>query len=102
MTASVEFNIGLAEHDGPVYLIPLSAIALDAVTPEAEAGREAPVYVVREGTLAIRKVRIGDVRDNELEVYAGLEVGDLVVSAGVPFLYEGMSVEIWTGSLVDG
>ncbi len=102
MTASVVFNIGLAEREGPVYLIPLSAIALDAVTPEAQAGSEAPVYVVSDGTLTIRKVRIGDVRDNELEVYAGLNAGDLVVSAGVPFLHEGMRVELWTGSLVDG
>ena len=102
MTASVIFNIGLAEHDGPVYLIPLSAIALDVVTPGAQTESKAPVYVVQDGTLAVRTVRIGDVRDNELEVYAGLDAGDLVVSAGVPFLHEGMAVEVWNGSLVDG
>ncbi len=101
MTASVTFNIGLAEQEGPVYLIPLSAIAIDAI-PNPAAGVEAPVYVVADGQLTTRMVRIGDVRDNELEVYAGLNAGDLVVSAGVPFLFDGMPVAIWNGDLVDG
>ena len=42
------------------------------------------------------------VRDNELEVYEGLNDGDLVVSAGVAFLNEGMAVEIWDGELTGG
>ncbi len=102
MTASVVFNIGLADHEGPVYLIPLSAVALDAAPPEPAESAEGPVYIVVDGKLITRTVRFGDVRDNELEVYSGLAAGDLVVSAGVPFLYDGMEVVIWNGELVDG
>ena len=41
---------------------------------------------------------VGDLRGNELEVYQGLEPGELVVTAGVAFLRDGMKVEVWTSN----
>ncbi len=35
-------------------------------------------------------------RGNEIEVYDGLEPGDLIVSAGVAFLRDGMNATAWT------
>jgi RND family efflux transporter MFP subunit len=100
MTATVQFSFG-GSSETPVYLIPLSALALGAGMPEDRADDEAPLYVIADGRLEKRTVRIGDVRGNELEVYEGLEAGALIVSAGVPFLHEGMAVEVWNGALVD-
>ena len=38
---------------------------------------------------------VGDLRGNMLEVHSGLQPGDQVVSAGVPFLRDQMKVELW-------
>ena len=101
MSASVSFGFDYnIEQDQPVYLIPLSAIATDS----AETAREeAPIFIVNENnTLEIRQITIGSVRGNELAVFDGLEAGDRVVVAGVPFLNEGQTVSIWSGGLSDG
>ena len=104
MTASVQFNFANTQDDTPVFLIPLSALALDvAILQEGEVSAErTPVFVVENETLLTRTISIGNVRGNELEVFDGLSPGDLLVSAGVPFLHEGMNVAVWTGDLVDG
>ncbi len=101
MTASVQFNLGAASDD-PVYLIPLSALAVSTALPDAPAEDIVPVFVVAGDTLEKRAVTVGDIRGNELEVYGGLQPGELVVSAGVAFLHEGMQVAIWQGGLADG
>ncbi|MCL6416726.1 efflux RND transporter periplasmic adaptor subunit [Aestuariirhabdus sp. Z084] len=112
MTASVTFNFDKYLDGRTAYLIPLSAIAIEfgsvrKATEERSQTKEniAPVYVVAEdGTLKVRNLLIGDLRGNYLEVYEGLEAGDKVVSAGVTFLREGMTVELWTPEqgLTDG
>jgi multidrug efflux pump subunit AcrA (membrane-fusion protein) len=44
----------------------------------------------------VRQIVVGDLRGNMLEVHSGLQPGDKVVSAGVPFLRDQMKVELWT------
>lgn len=100
MTAGVTFN--LSDSDGElVYLIPVSAIAIDVglardASP-TNTPTSAPVLVFNEESslLELRIVEFGDLRGNDLEVVNGLSEGDKIVSAGVPFLREGQQVEEW-------
>jgi len=101
MTAGVTFRPTDPLGEETVYLIPISAVAIEVglaagsmVDPQ---DKSAPVFVFDEddGTLQVRTVRIGDIRGNYLEVIDGLQEGDRIVSAGVPFLREGQTVEEW-------
>jgi RND family efflux transporter MFP subunit len=106
ISASVQFAFSREDGGaGPVYLIPLSAIAVDAAiaSGQQDGSGDAMVYVVGpDERLVLRAVRIGTARGDDLEVFSGLEAGERVVVAGVPFLSEGMRVSIWRGGLGDG
>jgi RND family efflux transporter MFP subunit len=107
MTASVTFNFDEYLDGRNVYLIPLSAIAIEigvisnARAPDEDSSqRTAPVFVIGpDNQLQVREIAVGDLRGNQLEVYDGLEPGEKIVSAGVAFLREGMTVELWTPEL---
>ena len=104
MTASVTFNFDEYLEGKTVYLIPLSAIAVDTrqIRPDSNSVPEenranAPVYVITEsGELELRLIEVGGLRGNQVEVYDGLEAGEKIVSAGVALLREGMTVELWS------
>jgi multidrug efflux pump subunit AcrA (membrane-fusion protein) len=104
MTASVTFNFNDYLEGRTAYMIPLSAIALDpgpsnddTVTPVEGSYRTATVYVFDPATSQVnaRKVQVGDLRGNSVEVFAGLQPGDKIVSAGIAFLRDQMTVELW-------
>lgn len=104
MTASVTFNFNDYLEGRTVYMLPLSAIALDPAardvvteTPEASAHKTASVFVFdpSTGEVDARTIEVGDLRGNSVEVFSGLQPGDKVVSAGVAFLRDGMKVELW-------
>ncbi len=103
MTASVEFSFDAYLEGQTVYLIPLSAIAIDVglVSDHTYHATEVPVFVFDEaaGRVRVRKVRIGGLRGSQLEVYEGLEPGEKVISAGVSFLRDGMEAELWSKEL---
>ena len=102
MTASVTFLFDDYLSEREAYLIPISAVAIDAgmlsandqLDPES---RLAPVFVLNTETsqLELRRLVVGDLRGNEFEVFEGLQEGDLVVSAGVAFAREGMKAVRW-------
>ena len=106
MTASVTFNFRAYLGERVAYLIPLSAIAIEAglrasgkPPPTSVSSRnEAPVFVYDSaaGEVRLRQVVVGDLRGNEIEVYEGLQPGDQVVSAGVAFLRHRMAAQVWT------
>ncbi len=103
MTASVEFSFDAYLEGQTVYLIPLSAIAIDVglVAGHPYHPMEVPVFVFDEaaGRVRVRKVRIGGLRGSQLEVYEGLEPGEKVISAGVSFLRDDMEAELWSKEL---
>jgi RND family efflux transporter MFP subunit len=100
MSARVTFNFSQYSDDRTTYLIPLSAVAIDAglLAGKSAQDPEAQVFVFDEaaGRARIRNVRVGGLRGNQLEVFEGLEPGDEVISAGVPFLHDGMEVRRWS------
>lgn len=104
MTASVTFNFDQYLDGRTVYLVPLASIAIEygLIRRSREVGdatprQTVPMFVVDDNNrLRVKDVVVGDLRGNLLEVYEGLEAGDKIVSAGVAFLREGMTVELWT------
>lgn len=104
MTASVTFNFNEYLEGRTAYMIPLSALSLDPAArdvdteaPEAGSTKTVSVFVFdpSTGQVNARNVEVGDLRGNSVEVFAGLQPGDKVVSAGVAFLRDGMKVELW-------
>lgn len=104
VSALVALNISGGRQEDKLYLIPLSALALDAGMLEAQKEgmnsqeRSAPVFrfLPESSTIELIQVQVGDIRGNELEVYQGLQEGDLIVVAGVAFLRDGMTANKWS------
>jgi RND family efflux transporter MFP subunit len=74
MTANVVFN---PAADGNLVLLPLSALA--------RGGNDAAVWIVdpRTSQVKLRKVAIGQFREDGVTITSGLAGGDVVVTAGV-------------------
>jgi RND family efflux transporter MFP subunit len=85
MTATVAFAIPLAE---PVITLPLQALVVDGGATHAwrfDAG---------SGTVRRARVDVGNVAGNEVVVAAGLQPGDVVVTAGAHQLKDGQKVRL--------
>ncbi|WP_158306781.1 efflux RND transporter periplasmic adaptor subunit [Alteromonas naphthalenivorans] len=95
MTAQVTFNYGEAA-DASVYLIPITALDVRIpVENESSLEKEVPVFVLKDGVAQRRKLTFRDIRGNKLEVIDGLSPGDVLITAGVPFINEGQKVKAW-------
>ena len=86
-TASVDFSAFESEAAG-IY-VPVAAVT-------AANDLSAKVWVVDEVgmTLQTRPVTVGEMRGSLIEIADGLERGERIVVAGVPFLHEGMDVTL--------
>lgn len=83
MTANVAVaNSGTAA----VVYIPLTAIYQTGDIPN--------VWVIKEGVVSLRPVRVGVFGDGKIQVLEGLQDGDVIVTAGVQKLREGQKVRI--------
>jgi len=69
-----------------IATIPLSAIYQTGSTPN--------VWVVENNTVSLRSVTVGPFGDNQVEILAGLQNGDVVITAGVHKLQEGQKVRV--------
>jgi len=92
MTAEVTFSVprfegGLVELEG--FLIPIAA-----AFAEADNRFSAFVYDPDTSTVSKRPIRTGGVRDNDVAVIEGLAEGDIIATAGVPFLKDGQQVTL--------
>jgi RND family efflux transporter MFP subunit len=78
---------------GRGFLVPLSVLA-------PEGGKELQgtiavfLYDTASSTVKKRKINVGGVRDNHLVVIEGLNVGDILASAGVSYLVDGQKVRL--------
>lgn len=82
MTSSVIIT-GLAEQQATAY-IPLSAIYQTGDTPS--------VWVVNDGVVHLRSIKVGAFGDNQVQMLEGLKNGEIFVTAGVHKLSEGLKV----------
>ena len=84
MTASVTLKNN-TNSDSAIF-IPLSAIYQTGDTPN--------VWVVDDkGVLRLTKVKVGEFKDDKIQVITGLKDGDIIVKAGVHELSEGLKVK---------
>jgi multidrug efflux pump subunit AcrA (membrane-fusion protein) len=92
MTAEVSFSVprfegGLVEIEG--FMIPIAA-----AFAEADDSFSVFVYDPETSTVSKRPIRTGGVRDNDVAVLEGLEEGEIIATAGVPFLTDGQQVTL--------
>lgn len=94
---SAELKIGLrkGQPNSQRVLIPTSAVDLRFFKTIDRLEAKVFVYDPVTSKLKLVKVKVEDIRDNELEVSGGLKLGDHVVVAGVAFLNEGQQVKLW-------
>jgi membrane fusion protein, multidrug efflux system len=89
MTASVALRV---DDEAAGVVVPLTALT------ESEGGPA--VFVVDAANEAVRKtpVGMGGIAENGVNIVDGLHAGDVVVTAGVQFLRDGMRVRLPTGA----
>ena len=94
MSAEVVFSFASA-GTGKAFVVPLTA-----VQPDPGPGAEAFVYVFDKGTetLSQRTVTVANVKDNSLEIIGDLDEGEIIATAGISFLHDGMQVELFDAS----
>ena len=90
MSAEVTFSFA-SEETGKAFVVPLTAVQPN---PGQE---EAHVYVFDKTTktLAKRDVRVVNVKDNSLEIIGDLQQGEIIATAGISFLHDGMRVDLF-------
>jgi RND family efflux transporter MFP subunit len=90
MSADVTFVFESAK-DGPKYALPISAVGED------RKGRF--VYMLQSegeglGTVHRSPVQVGEILSDGIEILEGVKPGDLVVTAGVSRIYDGLQVRV--------
>ncbi|SFL99770.1 efflux RND transporter periplasmic adaptor subunit [Pelosinus propionicus] len=88
MTATASLDGGSIR---PMFSIPLAALYQTGDTPA--------VWVVNDNILALRPIKTGSFGSGTIQVLAGLQPGDRIVSGGVHKLKEGQRVKITGDSL---
>ncbi len=95
MTATVRVG-DLAPLSSGAVLVPLSALvtfALPGQSRTAESSQLA-VFVVDGGRALRRPVKTGDIVRSSIIITEGLKRGEMVVTSGASFLYDGQPVEV--------
>ena len=89
MTATVTADLSAFESRNRVFTVPVSAVVGDyKLDPR--------VWVVDQESMTVspRSVKVSRMSGDSIHVTEGLEAGDRLVTAGVPFLVEGMRVTL--------
>ena len=89
MTANVVADFSQFIGRDAIFYIPVAAIAADAELKPL-------VWVVNDQDMSVqaRPVEIGKMRGVNIEVKEGIEPGERIVTAGSPYLAEGMKVKL--------
>lgn len=89
MTATATADFSRYFADKAVFAVPSSAIVGDyKLDPKA--------WVVDEQNMVVksRPVKVGRLLDDKIEILEGLKVGERIVTAGTPFLVDGLKVTL--------
>jgi len=87
MTANVTVDFSRAVDEGMMFTVPVTSVVGDyKLDPR--------VWIVDEESMTVspKPVKIGRLLSASAEVMEGLEPGERIVTAGTPFLVEGMQV----------
>ncbi len=90
MAADVTFNFA-SNDDAPKYALPVSAVGEDR-----EGRFVFKLEKAADGLGIVHRspVEVGEIQSDGLEIVAGVEPGDLVVTAGVSRIYDGLRVRV--------
>jgi RND family efflux transporter MFP subunit len=92
MTAAVTFRL---PHETLAVIVPVTALA-------GEGGKTFAFVTSQDTqTVARRDIETGRVTDEGVRVKAGLKPGDILVTAGVQFLQDGMKVRVPKGAMTE-
>ena len=96
MSADVELSIGGESQN--VVLLPLEAFDLNDRSPDL-SGDNAAIYIVAPESNILEKRYVKTKRNINAQVVVlnNLSEGEKVVTAGIPYLYEGQEVTLWQG-----
>lgn len=89
MTANVTIDLTRYLGSSDVIYLPV-----ETITATNELGGSVWVVNQESMTLSARKVKVGPLRGTQISIREGLKPGERIVTAGVPFLYEGMKVSL--------
>ncbi len=89
MTASVTLDLSRFQLGDSLHRVPASAIVGDD-----DLAPRAWVIDEQQMTVSPRPVKVGRLLGEEIEVLEGLQAGDRIVTAGTPFLVDGMKVRL--------
>ena len=91
MSAELTFRFA-TETTGKAFLVPLAA-----VKPALGEHGDATMFVYDPDTQTLdeRIVTVTNVEDNSLEVVGELQEGEIIATAGVSFLHNGMRVDLF-------
>ena len=102
LTRTFALRVSLTEVAPQVRLGMSAEVSLEAASSAAsvrlpatavfQKGRQPAVWVLKDGKVALRPVEVAQWREDAVEIRAGLQAGETVVSAGVNKLVEGESV----------
>ncbi len=94
MTAEIQFRIGEQEGENS-FLIPIAALTARE-GPEDEISSRSDVFVFDpdSSTVVRRRVQVRGGTGDLVEVFDGLEAGELVAVAGVSYLSDGRKVKL--------
>lgn len=96
---ALEITLEFPIPRGVGYTLPLTVLpmgsGIDVPDDPSQPGRS-ELYVFDEvsGTVKLRSVLVGGIRNNKLIVVDGVSPGDRVACAGVPFLRDGMKAKL--------
>lgn len=96
---AVEITLEFAVPGGTGFVLPLTVMPMEgnfkAPEDRGQTGDlELYVYDEDSGTVKLRQVKVGGLRDNKLIVTGGLSPGERVACAGVSFLRDGMKAKL--------
>lgn len=84
MTATANVIVDAEADEPAAVMIPLGAVY--------QTGDIPAVWVVTNDTVSLRKIKIANFADNQVQVLEGLHDGDMLVTAGVHKLMEGQKI----------
>lgn len=93
MSASVRLDLSEFISKENLFYLPVSAVVADVKL-------QGTVWTVNEKKMEVEpvSVKVGSMKGNTIQITEGLEAGQRVVIAGVPFLYKGLKVTLMSES----
>lgn len=92
MSAEIAFTFASTVSVSTAFMAPLSAI----LAGEAQE-HYVFVYDAKSSSVTRRKIVVRDIRNNRVEITGDLKGGEIIATAGVPFLREGQKVQLLSG-----